>query len=255
MGVYVRVGLGAGAIGFALLYAAQLRAGLGALALLALVALSAGLGVAKWLPRDWYGRQLVAGVRAGGIACGLAVAGLFLSLGVAGRHTIPALARQSHLFGLDLGSAVRTLGVAGWVGAALALGLVGGALGAGLSALVALIAAWGKSQHAIQVVEQAREAAQRSARLLNTGGPSAGRATSADDWQPGQYPSLPLPGTSPERAGQGNALRAALGAWAEGRNSQNAKHAKHAKGRASAGKTPPAPPPPPPQSDQDSWLC
>ncbi len=249
MRVYVRVGLGAGIIGFALLYMAEWRAGLAALALLAPVALLAGLGVAKWLPRDWYGRQLVAGVRAGAIACGLAVVGLLVSLGVTGPHAIPALARLSHLFDFNLANAVRTLGVVGWLGAGLALSVAGAVLGAGLTALVALVGAWGKNRRAIEVVEQAREAAQRSARLFNSDGPSTSRPVPTSEWQPVRYPASlpPGPASAPDDSSmQGNTMHEALAAWAEPNPG-----GKKGKSGGKSGKIPP----PPQRSDQDSWLC
>jgi hypothetical protein len=254
MGVHTRVGLGAGAVGFALLYLGQLQSGLGGLALLTLVALLAGLGVAKWLPRSWYGRQLEAGARAGAIACGLAASGLLLSLSLAGIHSIPALARQSHLLGLNLGAPVRALGVVGWLGAGLALSLAGVALGTAGATVVALVASWGKNRRALEVVERAREAAQRSGRLFGEGSPSGGPALHAGR-QTNQYarPSTPAGAydAAPEYFGgsvppaQQNAdMREALAAWAE---TQDGQH------RPPARKTPPSTPPKGP--DHDNWLC
>lgn len=165
MGIHTRVGLAAGTIGFALLYLAQPLAGAAAVVLAPLVGLLAGLGTAKWLPRDWYGRQLEAGARAGVLACAVALAGFLISLIVAGAHTTGMLAARSHLVGIDLGAAVRVLGVAGWLGAGVALALAALVAGTGVAALASQLGAWDKNRHAIEVVKRAREAAQRSGRL------------------------------------------------------------------------------------------
>lgn len=169
---YTRVGVGVGLLGAVLLAMVQPFVGLGALVALELIALLAGLAMAKWLPRAWYGRQLEAGVRSGAIACGVALAGLVISLGVAGPRTVAALAARSHALGVDLGPAVRGLGLLGWIGASLVLMLGAGLLGTALATAASLVASWGKDRRAIEVVERAREAGQRSSRALGGGGPS-----------------------------------------------------------------------------------
>lgn len=165
MEVHTRVGIAAGVFGFALLYLAQLLAGAAAVLLAPVVGLLAGLGIAKWLPRAWYGRQLEAGARAGVLACGGALAGFLLSLIVAGAHSTQTLAARSHLMGIDLGSVVRALDLVGWLGAALVLALLGLGTGTGLAALASQVGAWDKNRHAIEVVKRARVAAQNSHRL------------------------------------------------------------------------------------------
>lgn len=180
MRMHIRVGLGTGALGFLLLYAAQVGSGLGAIALLGLIGLLAGLAMAKWLPRDWYGRQLAAGARAGGIACGLAGLGLLVSLGYSGKHAIPALARQSHLLGLNVGPAVSTLGGLGWFGSGLLLTLVAVGLATAFAAVVTGIAAWDKSRRAIDIVNRAREAARRTNPALSGPRPSVRPSVAQD---------------------------------------------------------------------------
>ena len=188
MRMHTRVGLGAGCIGFVLLYTTEWAVALGGAVLLALVAVLAGLGMAKWLPRDWYGRQLEAGARAGGIACGLAAAGLFLSLAFSGPHAIPALAARSQLLGISFGPAVRWLGAAGWFLTGLVISLVAAAIGTGLSAGIALAGAWDKNLHTIEVIQRAREAAQRSTSMPGTARTTTGMARARATGGPGMAP-------------------------------------------------------------------
>src|SRR5260370_19657411 len=89
--MYTRVGLGAGAIGFVVLFSAQLATALGSLSLLPLIGVLAGLGMAKWLPHDWYGRQFMAGMRAGLLASAVAAVGCLASLTVAGAPPLSGL--------------------------------------------------------------------------------------------------------------------------------------------------------------------
>lgn len=164
MGVHTRVGLGAGTIGFALLYLAQPLLGVAAVLLVLVVGALAGLGMAKWLPRSWFGRQLEAGARAGALACGIALAGFMLSLILAGAHATTTLAARSHFVGIDFGPFVRALEIVGWFGVGLALAVVGFGAGTGVAALASQVGAWDKNRHAIEVVKRAREAAQRGGR-------------------------------------------------------------------------------------------
>lgn len=166
MGIHTRVGLAAGALGFVLLFLAQLVSGAATVLLALVVGLGAGLGVAKWLPRAWYGRQLAAGARAGALACGIALGGFLLSLILAGAHTTSTLAARSHLVGIDFDPVVRALGAIGWLGVSIALALVAWAVGTGVAALASQLGAWDKNQHAIEVVARARAAAQHSGRLV-----------------------------------------------------------------------------------------
>jgi hypothetical protein len=170
--VYVRVGAGVGILGAVLLAVAQSLVALAALVLLGLVALLAGLAMAKWLPRAWYGRQVEAGWRSGAIACGLALTGLLVSIGLAGARSIAVLATRSHVLGINLGPMVRALGILGWIGASLVLMLCAGILGTGIATAASLLGSWGKDRRAIEIVDRAREAGQRSSRALGGGGPS-----------------------------------------------------------------------------------
>jgi hypothetical protein len=170
--VYARVGASVGLLGAVALALAQPMVGLGALVLLGLVAMLGGLAMAKWLPRTWYGRQLEAGLRSGGITCSLALAGLVISIIVAGARSVPALAARSHVLGVDLGPVIRALGVLGWIGASVVLMLGAAVVAMGIATGAALLASWGKDRQAIEVVERAREAGQRSSRALGGGGPS-----------------------------------------------------------------------------------
>jgi hypothetical protein len=276
MRMHTWTGLAAGCIGFALLYVAQLGTGLGALALLALVGVLAGLGMAKWLPRDWYGRQLEAGARAGSLACALAVAGLWLSLILTGPHPIPVLARESHLLGLNLGQAVRALGGIGWVVPALVLSLPALVAGTAVAAIVTLGAAWDKNRHAIEVVDRAREAAQRSGSLpaaarstgtssrgLSPGATPGSAASGPQAWaareavQPPRRqtvaPAASAPIVPPSLPPDTGALRAALSAWAE---SSRAPAQPEGGGPADPGRTQPEPQRAPHRDpDRDNWLC
>ncbi len=279
MSAHIRAGLAAGAIGFVLGYLAQLGAGLGALALLGLVALLAGLGTAKWLPREWYGRQLEAGARSGAAACAVAAVGMFLSLAFAGKHDTRALAAQSHLLGLDLAGAIRAFAPIGWLGAALLLSLAGIALGTGLGGLVALAAAWDKNRRAIEVVERAREAAQRANRLTAAGRPTHGpltppitgttlgqsdvgpasipRSTGA---MPRQHDPAGFPPPRRQPAAGNSALHSALAAWAESNANTGAPPpSSSTQPPARPARQPQAQPQPPstPQNppDEENWLC
>lgn len=160
MRTLMRVGGILGCAGFVALYALQTATALAVVAGIPLVGLLAGLGAAKWLPREEYGRQLRAGLRAGLLACGLAALGALLSLLLLGPRDIPTLAARSNVVGLDLAPVVRTLALLTWAGVALLLVLLAAALGCGLAAISAQIAGWSKSAEAVRVVRQARLAAQ-----------------------------------------------------------------------------------------------
>lgn len=253
--VWARIGLAVGGAGFVLLALAQLAWAFAAAFLLALVGLAAGLATAKWLPRALYGKQLVTGARAGALACAVAALGLLISLALAGGSSVDALARRSHLLGLELESAAHALRPIGWLGIGLLLALAGIALGTGLAALAAQLAAWDKNQRAIQVIERAREAAQRS-----TGRQTFGAAYSGQGRRPtGVLPVLPgyppLGQTSPDLAsqqadGRAGALHEALAAWAD-----SAPRAGSTDGTESAHATRDEDPTSRPGSDRDNWLC
>lgn len=277
MKVHIRVGLAAGAVGFALGYLAQLGAGLGALALLGLAAVLAGLGTAKWLPRDWYGHQLKAGTQSGVAACALTAMGTLLSLGVSGKHDMRTLAIQSHLLGLNLFGAIHTLSPIGWLGAGLVLSLAGGAIGAGLAGVVALAAAWDKNRHAIDVVARAREAAQRGNRSVITGRPTrdlstppmsgtmlgqsdAGSAANSGGTPAGprHHPPVRFPRPQPQPSATDSALHAALAAWGEPNANQAATPPSAYPPVPPAAQPQPQPQPrraPDPDPDEGNWLC
>lgn len=160
MRILLRVGGILGSAGFVALYALQTRAALAVAAGIPLVGLLAGLGAAKWLPRDWYGRQLKAGLRAGILAGCLAALGALLSLLMLGPRDVPTLADRSHLAGLSLAPVANTLAFLTWVGVDIIVILLAAALACGLAAIVAQVVAWSKSSEAIRVVQQARVAAQ-----------------------------------------------------------------------------------------------
>lgn len=160
MKTIVRVGGLMGGIGFVVLYAAQTGIALAVAPGVALVGLCAGLGIAKWLEREWYGRQLNAGLRAGAIASGTAGIGALLSLLFLGPRDSTLLATRSHLAGLDLAPIPRAFGFLGWVGADVIAVALAALLGTALAATACQVFAWSKSKHAIEVVTQARLAAQ-----------------------------------------------------------------------------------------------
>lgn len=175
----MRVGLAAGGGGAVLVFAAQPFIGIAALVVVVLAGMLAGLAVAKWLPREWFGRQLESGLRSGLLACGLAAVGFLASLLFYGRHAINSLAASSHLPGFDLAPVVRALGFAGWLGVGIIGAFCAVAVGTALAAVAAQLGSWGKTREAILAVERAREAAQRSVRLSGGSGgrPSTARAT------------------------------------------------------------------------------
>jgi hypothetical protein len=120
---------------------------------------AAGLGAAKWLARGWYGRQFQAGLAAGALSAGLAGAAALAMLLSSGPRNVAALTGASALPGVSLSGLVRLVSRFGWLGTEI-LSIVGGALASILIAgVVTQIFAWSKSRHAVEVVEQARQAA------------------------------------------------------------------------------------------------
>ncbi len=267
--MYTRVGLGAGAIGFVVLFSAQLATALGSLSLLPLIGVLAGLGMAKWLPHDWYGRQFMAGMRAGLLASAVAAVGCLASLTVAGPHAVRRLADASHVWGFRFAAPILSLSPLGWVGAALVLALAAGCLGTAAAGLTTLVFAFDKTQRALQVVSRAREAAQRSQRLTSPERPTQrlstppsgvilGRQSGWDHPAPPlQMPSGPLGGRENRlSAGAGGPsgparqdLHEALAAWADASSSQEDAATKRP---TEAPETPPAPRK---GSEKDNWLC
>jgi hypothetical protein len=229
-----RVGWSAGVIGFALLFAAQVPAALGASLLFAPLGLAAGLGMAKWLPRAWYGRQFRAGLRTGAVAGSGAAAGLLLSAVLTAPHAMTVLAARSQLLGLRLSGQVYALRGLGWFGVTLVCAVLGDAICAALAGLVTQAVAFDKSRHAIQVVDRAREAAQRSNRVaamtrptrhlrptpppgvvLGQAGDQRGQITHAPVPNPWAEPARFVPsGPLDLGAEQSRELHEALAAWA-----------------------------------------
>ena len=160
MATIIRVGLIAGGIAFVLLFALQSHMGLAVAPGITLAGVAAGLGMAKWLDRAWYGRQLEAGVRAGLLASGFAAAGVLASLIALGPHSVTGLARLSHGPAYDLGPFIQTISFAGWIGAGIVFIVATLAAGVLASATMAQIFGWSKSTRVTRVITQARLAAQ-----------------------------------------------------------------------------------------------
>jgi hypothetical protein len=175
MRTIVRVGGLVGAVAFIMLYAGQTGIALAVAPGVMLAGICAGLGIAKWMEREWYGRQLDAGLRAGAIASGLAGLGALLSLLFLGPRDTTSLAAGSHLAMLDLAPVVRSFAFLGWVGTDVLTVIVAAFVGAVLGAVVCQIFAWSKSAYAVKVIAQARLAAQalnRDEVYRATGAPS-----------------------------------------------------------------------------------
>jgi hypothetical protein len=264
-----RVGWSAAGIGFVLLFVAQVPAALGAALLFALVGAAAGLGMAKWLPRDWYGRQFRAGVRAGAFAGMGAAAGLVLSVALTAPHDMTALADRSQLFGVRLSGQVHALRGLGWFGASLVIALLGGAACAALAGLITQVMAFDKSRHAIQVVDRAREAAQRSNRapamtrptrqllptpapgvVLGQGGDQRGPITHAPMSNPwAESPRAAASGPLDLGALQRREMQEALAAWASAPGSPAAEPVE------AGNDTPDDAEAAPPEKHPGNWLC
>ncbi|HZC05067.1 MAG TPA: hypothetical protein VE338_05440 [Ktedonobacterales bacterium] len=162
------------------LYGLQLIAGL--VVSLGIIAFGviAGLSVAKWLERDWYGRQLDAGARAGAIACGVAGLSAMIYLLGQGPHTTAELAARSHLLGVSLAPVALALSPLGAAGTDIATTVIATLLGVAMAALTAQVFGWGKDKRSLQLISQARLAAQSQQRgeIGAQATPSGGRPTS-----------------------------------------------------------------------------
>ncbi|HEV2235804.1 MAG TPA: hypothetical protein VGR57_04000 [Ktedonobacterales bacterium] len=263
-----RVAWGAAALGFALLFLAQLPGALAAAALFPLVGVVAGLGMAKWLPRALYGRQFRAGLIAGASGAVGAAAGLLLSALLAAPRTMAALAARSHLLGLRWSGQVYALRGVGWLGATLVVALLGGALCIVCSGLTTQIFAFDKSRRVIQAVDRAREAAQRSNRSLATARPTrrfmetppVGMVLGRQTERPSAVTPAPVPNPWAETmappsgplnlgAAQSRELHDALAAWA---GPSGAPAAEHANDPPAAPEDPDAPPA---ERKPGNWLC
>jgi hypothetical protein len=142
------------------LYGLQLLAGLMVTLGVIVVGAIAGLCVAKWLERGWYGRQLEAGGRAGAIACGVAGLSSLLYLLGQGPRSTAELAARSHLLGISLEPMALALSPLGAVGIDIASVVIATLLGVALAALTAQLFGWGKDKRSLRVIAQARLAAQ-----------------------------------------------------------------------------------------------
>lgn len=160
MRTVTRTGVTLSVVAALTLYGLQLIAGL--MVTLGIIAIGAiaGLSVAKWLERDWYGRQLEAGARAGAIACGVAGLSSALYLLGQGPASIAALAARSHLLGVSLGPVALALSPLGVGGVDVVAVVVASLLGVAASALTAQLFGWGKDKRSLRVIAQARLAAQ-----------------------------------------------------------------------------------------------
>jgi hypothetical protein len=149
-----------GLLGAVAAVALQLPMGLGIIWFIPLVGFCAGLAVAKWLQRDWYGRQLGAGIRAGAAAAAIAGLAAILALALGGPRDTATLLAQSNLSRVTPQSAASTVASLGWLGTDLLTVAAAALLGIILAGLVTQLAGWSKSRRAIEVVEQARRAAE-----------------------------------------------------------------------------------------------
>ncbi len=160
MRTVTRTGVTLSVVAALALYGLQLIAGLMVTLGVLVIGVIAGLCVAKWLERDWYGRQLEAGARAGAIACGVAGLSAAIYLLGQGPRSTAELAARSHLFGISLEPVALALSPLGPVGIDIASAVIATLLGVALAAITAQLFGWGKDKRALRVVAQARLAAQ-----------------------------------------------------------------------------------------------
>lgn len=229
MRTITRTGVTLSVIAALALYGVQLVAALAVALGVVLAGILSGLFVAKWLERDWYGRQFDAGARAGGIACGVGGLAALLYLLGQGPRTLPELAARSHIFGLSLAPLVRALSPLGWAGVDIVVMFGAMALGIVLAGVMTWVFGWGKSGRAVRVVAQARLAAQALQRsearasatagprsiapgpqLYATGAPLASTPLDQSEWEglglPGaSAPAMPRPWRPAAGSGRGTA--------------------------------------------------
>jgi hypothetical protein len=160
MRTVTRTGVTLSVVAALALYGLQLIAGLMVTLGVIVVGALAGLCVAKWLERGWYGRQLEAGARAGAIACGVAGLSSMIYLLGQGPRSTADLAARSHLLGISLAPVAQALSPLGSVGIDIASSLVATLLGVALAAMTAQLFGWGKDKRSLRVIAQARLAAQ-----------------------------------------------------------------------------------------------
>jgi len=160
MRTILRVGITVGGVAFVVLYPLQSAFGLAITPGIVFAGLVAGLGTAKWLERPWFGRQFDAGLRTGVIASGMAGVSVLLASLTQGTHPIDQLTANSHLIGIDLGPVISHLTAVGSAGVDILVVALATCLGVALAIVTTELGAIGKNRHAIQVVNQARLAAQ-----------------------------------------------------------------------------------------------
>ncbi|HEY7848504.1 MAG TPA: hypothetical protein VIC27_00500 [Ktedonobacterales bacterium] len=160
MRTVTRIGVTLSVVAALALYGLQLMAGLVVTLGVIAVGAIAGLCMAKWLERDWYGRQLDAGARAGAIACGVAGLSAMIYLLGQGPRSTAELAARSHLLGVSLAPVALALSPLGSVGIDITCSVVAALLGVALAAITAQLFGWGKDKRSLQVIAQARLAAQ-----------------------------------------------------------------------------------------------
>ena len=154
MRTLLRVGGIAGALAGALALALAPRAGVAVAALVTLAGLAAGLATAKWLPPTWYGRQLGAGLRAGLIACVIAVPATLIAL-------LEMAPQGEASLAISPATLAPLASLVGGIMAADTLAVVAAALAAlVLAACSARIFASDKSTRFVKAVARAREASQ-----------------------------------------------------------------------------------------------
>jgi hypothetical protein len=197
MRTILRVGMTVGGTAFVVLYLLQTVIGLAAAAGIVLAGFAAGLGAAKWLPRTWYGRQFTAGLRTSVIAVCMAGTSVLLAAFNLGTRSEGLLVENLHALG---GSSpdpfISHLIDAGWEATTVEVVALAMLLGTALGVLTTVLGAWGKNRHAIQVVNQARLAAQASLY-----GDTAGLSSPAvSDWTAQSSPGLRAssPGLRPD---------------------------------------------------------
>lgn len=160
MRTITRTGVTLSVVAALALYGLQLIAGLMVTLGIVAIGVIAGLSVAKWLERDWYGRQLDAGARAGAIACGVAgLSAIFYLLGQ-GPRTITDLTARSTLLGASMDPVIQPLSPLGPVGVDITASIISTLLGIALAAFTAQIFGWGKDKRSLKIIAQARLAAQ-----------------------------------------------------------------------------------------------
>ena len=161
MRTILRVGITVGGIAFVVLYPLQSVIGLTVAVGIVLAGFAAGLGAAKWLPRPWYGRQFTAGFRTSLIAVCMAGISVLLAAFNQGAHSEGLLAASAHaLGGSRLGPLISHLAGAGWAVTTTTVVTLAMLLGVTLGVVATVLGAWGKNRHAIQVVNEARLAAE-----------------------------------------------------------------------------------------------